>query len=144
MGENDNWREVKAVFVEGSVFNGVTPNGASVRMGSTQDLPGFSPMELILTGIAGCSAMTVASLLRREHQNFVDLRVDVRGQYGETKPRIFTRIEIDFTIIGENLQNDCVGRAIKLSEEKYCNAIATIRPTAEIVSRFQIVKPEIA
>ena len=46
------------------------PLGASSRVGGDDD--GFRPMELILIGLAGCTAMDVISILNKQKQNVTD------------------------------------------------------------------------
>jgi putative redox protein len=43
-------------------------------------------------------------------------------------------------VTGRGLSERAVAQAVELSEEKYCSVAATLRPTAEIVSTFEIVE----
>jgi putative redox protein len=137
----DDWREVSAEYAGERAFIGRNPSGASLQMGALNGQSGFSPMESILTGLAGCSGMTVRAILRKQRQPLDDVKVVVRGKYGETEPRIFTEIEIQFFLWGTGLDDRAVDQAVRLSEERYCNAVATLRPTAQIRSSYRILEP---
>src|SRR5512133_2671711 len=137
----DDWREVSVDYAGERAFVGRNPEGASLQMGALNGQPGFSPMEIILAGLAGCSGMTVRAILRKQRQPLEDVKVVVRGKYGETEPRIFAEIEIQFYLWGAGLDERAVEQAVRLSEDRYCNAAATLRPTATIRSIYRILLP---
>jgi putative redox protein len=64
--------------------------------------------------------------------------VEVRGERREEHPRSFRRIEVRHILRGRGLTEQAVARAIELSDTKYCSVSATLRPTAEIVSSYEI------
>jgi putative redox protein len=101
---------------------------------------GTRPMKLLLLGVAGCSAMDVISILRKKRQDVTGLRVEVRGRQADEHPRVFERIEIHYEVRGRGVEPKAVERAIELSEERYCPAIATMRGTSEIRSRYEILE----
>jgi putative redox protein len=49
-------------------------------------------------------------------------------------------MEVHHIITGRNISGQSVAQAIGLSEQKYCSVAATFRPTAEIVSSFEIIE----
>ena len=49
-------------------------------------------------------------------------------------------MEVHHIVTGRNISEQSVAKAIELSETKYCSVAATLRPTAEIVSTFEIIK----
>ncbi len=132
------WREILADWQGGLVFTGRNPSGASIQMGSWEDRPGISPMEMLLLGLAGCTGMDVASILEKKRQPLSKLRIRVRGKRAEEHPKVYTEIEIQYLLWGEGLDPKAVERAIALSEEKYCSASAMLRAKAEVRSSYQI------
>lgn len=100
---------------------------------------GMRPMRVLLLGMAGCTAMDVISILRKKRQEVTGLRVEAYGgdRAGEP-PKVYERIEIVYKIRGKDLRPEAVERAIELSETRYCPAIAMLRKTAEITSRYEI------
>jgi len=48
-------------------------------------------------------------------------------------------MEVLHILRGKNISEKSVAQAIELSETKYCSVAATLRPTAEIVSRYEII-----
>lgn len=99
---------------------------------------GVRPMHLLLLGMAGCTAMDVISILRKKRQQVSGLTVEVRGDRAEEHPRVYERTELIYRVRGKDVDSKAVGRAIELSETKYCPAIAMLSQTAEISSRYEI------
>ncbi len=54
---------------------------------------------------------------------------------------LFERFDLKHVIRGHNISAEAVERAIALSTDKYCSAVATVRPTAEVVTTYEI-QPE--
>jgi putative redox protein len=101
-------------------------------------MQGPDPMQAILAAVAGCTAMDVISILRKQRQVVLGYEVEAHGERRETYPRAFTKIEVVHRLRGRGLDEKKVAEAIRLSEEKYCSAHATLRPTVELTSRFEI------
>lgn len=101
-----------------------------------------SPVEYLLMALGGCTGADVVSILRKMRQDVTAYRVEVEGRRREEHPRAFTRIEVKHVLTGRGLDPNAVTRAIQLSAEKYCSVAATLQPTAEIVSSFEIVEAD--
>ena len=99
-----------------------------------------SPMELLLLALGSCTAVDVISILKKKRQDVSDYRIEVRGQRRDEHPRSYKRLEVHHIVTGRNISEHAVAQAIELSETKYCSVAATLRPTAEIVSSFEIIE----
>jgi len=115
----------KRMSFEGSAETGFSlPLGASAVVGGDND--GFRPMELILIGLAGCTAMDVISILSKTKQNVTSFEVKIEAERADTHPKVFTKIDLEYLISGVDLNPKAVDTAIKLSKEKYCPAQAML------------------
>ncbi|MGH2667107.1 OsmC family protein [Flavobacterium sp.] len=99
-----------------------------------------SPMEFLLMGVAGCSAIDIISILKKQRQNITDYYAEVEGervQIEEAKPfkTITVTIYLEGTIDEEKAQ-----KAAQLSFEKYCSVSKTIEPTATIDYQIKVNK----
>lgn len=99
---------------------------------------GAQPMQLLLLALAGCTAMDVLSVLRKKRQRVTGLEVEARGRQALRPPRTFDRVEIVYRVRGEGVDAGAVGRAIELSRDRYCPVIATVRPTAELLTSYEV------
>ena len=135
------WREVVAEWQGDLSFIGRNLTGGSVQMGTIDDQPGVSPMELLLVGVAGCTGMDIVSILQKKRLNLHQFQVKVRGKRAETYPKVYTEIQVTYLLWGEDLPPKAVEQAIELSEEKYCSASAMLRATARLESSYRIFAP---
>ena len=98
------------------------------------------PMEMVLVGTGGCSAYDVVAILRKSAQDITGCEVKVTSERAETDPKVFTRINMHFTVRGRALKRNLVEHAIRLSHDKYCSASIMLEKTAEITQDFEIVE----
>jgi putative redox protein len=117
----------------------ITPSGHAQTLDfNGQRGTASSPLDLLLLALGGCTAADVISILRKKRENVTDYRVHVHGERREEHPKSFRRIEVLHILHGHGLTEASVAHAIELSDKKYCGVSATLRPTAEIVTSFEI------
>lgn len=116
-------------------------SGAKIHLASPSGSAGPNPVQTVLAALAGCTAMDVIAILRKQRQRVTAYEVHVEGQRRAEHPRIFTRIEIVHRVHGHDVSPTAVAEAIRLSDTKYCSVHGMLEKTAEIVSRFEILPP---
>ncbi len=105
---------------------------------------GPTPMELILMGLAGCTAMDVISILTKKRQPLTGLQILVQAEKAETYPQVYTKIHLEYVAYGQGVDPEAVKRAIELSEEKYCSVNAMLRHSVEITNSYRVVEDKSA
>ncbi len=121
-------------------FIGTSPSGHAQVIDSKGDRHAApTPMEMLLVSVAACTAADVISILLKKRQDVTHYNVEITGERKEEHPRAFTRFHINHIVHGRNVSDIAVARAIELSETKYCSVAATVTPTAEIVTSFEII-----
>ncbi len=103
---------------------------------------GMRPMEMLLIGLAGCTAYDVVTILKKSRQRITDCRVEVGAERSEDVPKVFTRIHVHFVVTGHGLKEAQVQRAVTLSAEKYCSASIMLGKTASITHDYEIIAAE--
>jgi putative redox protein len=125
---------------ERMTFDAVTTTGHHLVLDAQPpggDDRGPKPIELLLTALAGCTAMDVLSILQKMREPIKGLDVSVEGTRAREHPMVYTDIEIFYHIRGKvNAQS--VVRAIELSQTQYCGVGAMLEPTARFRSHFEI------
>jgi putative redox protein len=95
---------------------------------------GARPMELLLMGIGGCTAIDVILILKKQRQSIEDFQIRISGTREKiegTEKTPFREINIQFELKGAIDGNKAL-KAIQLSMEKYCSATAQLEPSATI------------
>jgi putative redox protein len=122
-------------------FIGVSPSGHAVSIDTDHERNSApTPVELLMIAVGSCTAVDIVSILKKKRQDVTDYKVEVRGSRRAEHPRAFTRLEIHHIVRGRGISLEAVAQAVKLSDEKYCSVAATVRPTAEIVTSFEIIE----
>ncbi len=129
-------------WVEQVSFLGETESNHAVLMdgppeGGGRNL-GPRPMELVLLGTGGCTTYDVIHILKKGRQQVTDCVVEIQAERAAEDPKVFTRIHFHFMVTGKNLISEQVGRAIKLSAEKYCSASIMLGKMADITHDFEV------
>lgn len=129
-------------LVDGMTFIAESGSGHAVVLDAAPDVGGRDlgarPMEMVLMGAGGCSAIDVVHILRKARQDLVDCVVELDAERATEDPKIFTRIHLHYVVTGRGLNPAQVERAIKLSKKKYCSATIMLAKTAEITSDYEI------
>ena len=113
-------------------FN-VDVGGRGIELDSAEEMGNaFSPMELFLVALAGCTAMDVQWILGRQRQKVDRFDMTVSGTRREEDPRYYESIDINYNLAGSELRKDAVERAIRLSQEKYCSVRAMLKDTVKL------------
>ena len=130
----------------GMAFSAKTGSGHQVTMDGPPEPGGKNsasrPMELIMAGTGGCAAFDVVLILQKARQEISACDVKLAAERAETEPKVFTKINLHFTVKGKNLDLSKVERAVKLSHEKYCSATTMLAKTAEITYSIDVLNDE--
>jgi putative redox protein len=136
--------DTRVKWVENALFVGETGSGHLVAMDGPSESGGRNlaprPMEMLLTGMGGCTAFDVVDILRKGRHEISGCEVQISAERAERVPKVFTKIHVHFVISGRNLTEAVVHRAVQLSAEKYCSASVMLGKTAEISHDFKIVE----
>lgn len=126
-------------------FVAVPPSGHALTIDINGERSnGAGPMELLLVALGGCTGADIVSILKKMREQVTGYRVEVRGERREEHPKSFRKMEVRHFLRGRGLKSENVAKAIELSMTKYCGVAATLRPTAEIVSTFEIEEEQAA
>ncbi len=111
-------------------FEGKDENGHVVKMDTSPESGGQNfgvrPMQMLLMGLGGCSAIDVLMILKKQRQNVRDYKMIIKGDREAGKePSLWKEIVIEFHIYGE-VDFEKAQKAVDLSLNKYCSVAATL------------------
>jgi putative redox protein len=134
------WVENACLVAEAGSGHGVVMDGVPEIGGRNL---GVRPMEMLLMGLGGCTAMDVLSILKKQRQKVTDCVIEVEGNRREEHPKIFTEIHVHYIITGRELNEKRVKQAVDLSADVYCSASAILGKTAQITHDYEIIEEPI-
>jgi putative redox protein len=121
-------------------FHASVGSGYEFEMEGPATPQGGSPVEFLIAGAVGCSAIDILHIMNRRRAKVTGLEAEIVGTQAESDPHVFTEGTILYTIYGEDLKESDVERAIELSMTKYCSAsIMLKRAGMEIATDYKIV-----
>ena len=111
-------------------FEAKDENGHVVKMDSSPESGGQNygvrPMQMLLMGLGGCSAIDVIMILKKQRQDVRDYKMIIKGNREAGKePSLWKEITIEFHIYGK-IDEDKAKKAVDLSLNKYCSVAATL------------------
>jgi putative redox protein len=128
-------------WVEDMQFVARAGTGHAIVMDATAENGGFGsasgPMEVLLMGVLGCTAMDVISILKKKRQPVEGFKIFATGERAAEHPKAYTAIHLEYVAYGE-VDPEALTRAVQLSEEKYCGALATVRGVAKITNSTRV------
>lgn len=135
---------VQATLESGMRFIIETGSGYQMAVDAAHDVGGQnsapSPIEMLLSGLAGCVGISILSILYKRKQQIQAYEVHVHSKRTEDHPKVFTQISIEHIFTGQNMNPQAVQRAIDLSEERYCGVSIMLGKTATITHTFRIIE----
>jgi len=137
---------VRVRWIEGTRMVGESGSGHAVVMEGAPaegELSlGIRPMEMLLLGMGGCTAIDVVMILQKAREKVTDVVVEIEGERADSIPKVYERIHVHYIVTGHDLKDSAVARAAKLSAEKYCSATVMMAAVAEVTHDYEIVEAE--
>ncbi len=134
----------KVSWVDGALFVAEGGSGHTITMDGAADIGGRNlasrPMELMLMGMGGCTAIDVVSMLKKQRQDIEGVEVSLSGERADEHPMVYTEVKVVYTVRGRKLNRALVERAVSLSDEKYCSATAMFKKTAKVTHEVVLVE----
>ena len=112
-------------------FEAKDANGHMVRMDSSDESGGENfgvrPMQMLLMGLGGCSAIDIVMILKKQRQTIEDFSIKITGEREPGKePSLWQNAKIIFMLKG-TIDKEKAERACQLSMDKYCSVAATLK-----------------
>lgn len=95
---------------------------------------GFRPMQLMIISLGGCAAIDVLTILKKQRQQVVDLRIGIDAErYHQPLPAPWEKVHLVFTVIGL-VDQQKAEKAVAMSLDKYCSASETLKLAGATIS----------
>lgn len=93
---------------------------------------GPRPKGLLLSALAGCTGMDVASILQKMRMPYDSFAVEVDADLAEKHPKVYTEIRLRYVFTGAELDKEKIEKAVDLSQDVYCGVTAMLSKAAEV------------
>lgn len=117
-------------------FESTNPSGHNLFIDAGEENggrgEGYRPKALMLSGLAGCSGIDVAVLIKKMKLKVGDFTIDIDANLTNEHPKYYDKVTMSFNFYGDNLDEKKLQRAVDLSVEKYCGVMEMFRQFAEV------------
>lgn len=117
-------------------FESNNPSGLNINIDAGPenggDGEGLRPKALMLSSLAGCSGLDVASLIKKMKLEVDDFKMETIGELTDEHPKYYHKVVLEYHFYGANLNEEKLQRAVDLSVEKYCGVMEMFRKFAEL------------
>ena len=125
-------------------FEATDANGHTVRMDTSietgGDNFGVRPMQMLLMGLGGCSAIDIVMILKKQRQQVDDFSIHIEGERELGKDAtLWQQVKIVFTLSG-TIDKEKAERACELSMNKYCSVAETLKKSGTEISWEVVLK----
>ncbi len=126
-------------------FEASDENGHLVKMDTSPESGGQNfgvrPMQMLLMGLGGCSAIDVLMILKKQRQIVRDYKMIIKGDREAGKePSLWKDITVEFHIYGD-VDVEKAEKAVDLSINKYCSVAATLMGSGTNITSLTFVHP---
>lgn len=111
--------------------------GRQLKLNHDED--GFTPLELLVNSIAGCSGLVFKNLLAKKRIAYDELTIETDHQRSDVDPKPVTQIDVHFTLKGENLDEKQVRSAFELVTAN-CPVVQSVKAAITINETLDIAE----
>ncbi len=139
--------KARVKWLDGMAFVAEADSGHGIVLDGSPEIGGRNlgarPMEMVLMGLGGCTAIDVMVILGKQRQPVQNCWIELDAERAEVAtPKVFTKIHLHYVVEGVGLEEKQVERAVKLSAEKYCSVSAMLKDKVEISYDFEVRAPQ--
>ncbi|WP_375238343.1 OsmC family protein [Aurantibacter sp.] len=117
-------------------FESTNPSGQNLFIDAGEENggnnEGYRPKALMLSGLAGCAGLDVASLIKKMKLDVNSFKIEIEADLTEEHPKYYDKVSMDFHFYGDNLDEKKLQKTVDLSAEKYCGVLEMFRQFAEV------------
>jgi putative redox protein len=125
------------------LFESVAPEG-DLMIDAAEEVggqgKGLRPKALMLTSLAGCTAMDIASLLKKMRAEVEDFKIEVEANLTDEHPRFYDKVHVIYKFYGSDFKKDKIEKSVNLSVERYCGVMEMFRGFAKISTEILYIE----
>ncbi len=124
------------------LFESVAPEG-NVMIDAAEEVggqgKGLRPKAMMLTAMAGCTAMDVASLLKKMRAEVDDFKIEVEANLTDEHPKYYDKVHVIYRFYGSDFKKDKIEKSVNLSVDRYCGVMEMFRQFSKLTTEIQYI-----
>ena len=130
--------KVQTTWKGGMLFESTNPGGnLMINDGENPNEEAYKPKALMLSSLAGCSGLDVASLLKKMRAEVEGFTIDVEANLTDEHPKYYNKVKVIYNFYGSDFKKDKIEKSVKLSVERYCGVMEMFRQFAEVTTEIK-------
>ncbi len=122
------------------LFESVAPEG-SVMIDADKEVggqgKGLRPKAMMLTALGGCTAMDVASLLKKMRAEVDGFKIEIEANLTDEHPKYYDKVHVIYRFYGSDFKKDKIEKSVNLSIDRYCGVFEMFRQFSNISHKIQ-------
>lgn len=127
---------VTTKWLGGMAFESDNPSGHTIKIDvdaeNGGENSGLRPKALMLSSLAGCSGLDVASLMKKMKLEVRAFEIQTEANLTDELPKFYDAVTISYHFFGSNLVEDKLQKTVDLSVERYCGVMEMFRQFAKL------------
>ena len=127
---------VTTKWLGGMAFESDNPSGHTIKIDvdaeNGGENSGLRPKALMLSSLAGCSGLDVASLIKKMKLEVRAFEIQTEANLTDEHPKFYDAVTISYHFFGSNLVEDKLQKTVDLSVERYCGVMEMFRKFAKL------------
>ena len=123
-------------WLGGMAFESDNPSGHTIKIDvdaeNGGENSGLRPKALILSSLAGCSGLDVASLMKKMKLEVRAFEIQTEANLTDEHPKFYDAVTISYHFFASNLVEDKLQKTVDLSVERYCAVMEMFRQFAKL------------
>lgn len=126
--------KIELTWKDGNAFESVHDDGIVNidHPAEGEENRGMRPKALMLSSLAGCSALDIVSLLKKMRAEVDDFKIDVTAELTDEHPKIYKDVVVTYKFFGADFKKDKIKKAVDLSVERYCGVMEMFRQFTDV------------
>ncbi len=121
------------------LFESKAPEG-SVMIDAGEEVggqgKGLRPKAMMLTALAGCTAMDVASLLKKMRAEVDDFKIEAEANLTDEHPKFYDKVHVTYRFYGSDFKKNKIEKTVNLSVDRYCGVMEMFRQFSEVTTEI--------
>ncbi|MFN3801217.1 OsmC family protein [Belliella pelovolcani] len=114
-------------------------NKVEIDMYDAPNKQAQSPMDLLLSALAGCGSVDAVVMMKKKRKTIVDFYVEAEGDRNDGIPAFYKSIHLKFVLVSPDATEEEFAKVVALSVDKYCSVASSLK--SEITYSSEVKRP---